>query len=160
LIRVSGNILIFSALMLLVLPLPWLASAFLAALLHELAHLLVLMLFGGKITALTIDIGGTVIDSFLPGRIQAFLSILAGPLCSLFLGIFLKSLPQLALCGMIQGIFNLLPFPALDGGRLWSLLSKSCKNRRRHTVISAVLAVILILTAFLAGIHAGYNLQF
>ena len=49
-----------------------------------------------------------------PGR--ELLCALAGPAGSLLLAML--PVPKLALCALIQGMFNLLPLEGLDGGRI------------------------------------------
>ena len=61
-----------------------------------------------------------------PGR--ELICILAGPAASLLLLCLARIFPRVAICGLIQGCYNLLPIAPLDGGRalhcLLSLLEK------------------------------------
>ena len=96
-----------------------------AALLHELGHLLVLGLLGGRVTELRISVFGAelVTDAArlsYPGEIAA---VLAGPGVNLLCGLLLAGLhawvaagAHLSLC-----LFNLLPVRPLDGGRALAL---------------------------------------
>lgn len=48
---------------------------------------------------------------------EAVICALSGPLGGLLLTLTIGYLPRLALCALVQSIFNLLPFYPLDGGR-------------------------------------------
>lgn len=111
------------ALLLLTLPLPWVAAAILAALAHEGGHLGAVYLLGGKPQGLWVGLRGARMEAVLPTRGKEILAILAGPAGSLCLLPLAGVFPRLALCGLIQGLFNLLPIPPLDGARALRLLT-------------------------------------
>lgn len=106
-----------TALLLLTLPLHWVAACFLAALFHELGHYLAVLLLGGKISCLEFSFcGARMYASALPPE-RELLCLLAGPAASLSMLLFVRIFPQLSLCGLIQGVYNLLPIGNLDGGK-------------------------------------------
>lgn len=116
-IQISGRALLLGALILLVLPLPWLLAAAAAAVWHELCHVLAVKLCGSSVRRVQVGSVGTVLEcgNLPPGR--ELLCSLAGPVGSLLLLVFVRYLPRIAVCGLVQGIYNLLPFYPLDGGR-------------------------------------------
>ncbi len=116
--------LVLLALLLLTLPLPWVAAAVLAAAVHEGCHLGAVYLLGGKAQGLWVGPRGARMDAVLPSQRREVLAILAGPGGSLALTLLAGLFPRLALCGLIQGLFNLLPLPPLDGGRALRLLRR------------------------------------
>ena len=91
--------------------------------LHEFSHCTAALVFGGKIKEIWITpIGERAIihhfDGFRYGKRQVIL--LAGPICSLMCAgicILIGNL-EFAYVNMLIGVFNLLPFLPLDGGRL------------------------------------------
>ena len=106
-----------AAALVLILPLPWLLAAFLAAVIHELCHAAAVVLLGGTVHRLRVGIGGARMEVRLPGRTGEMLAALAGPAGSLMLLLLCRRMPRLAVCGLVQGLFNLLPVCPLDGGR-------------------------------------------
>ena len=127
-IRIDYGFFIFAAALLLIIPIRWIFAAFLAALAHELGHYLAVRLMGGEVSGGDISWRGARMEMFpmSPGR--ELVCILAGPAASLLLLCLARIFPRVAICGLIQGCYNLLPIAPLDGGRalhfLLSLLEK------------------------------------
>lgn len=145
-IYLKPEVCILLALLLITLPLTWLLSAILAALIHELCHLLVARCWGGTVTTVCIGWNGTHIGAEIPDRKGAILSIMAGPLGSLLLLFLYSWQPRLAICGLFQGIYNLLPIRPLDGGNLLVLfLTEHCPERGEsvQSVIEGVTVLVL-----------------
>lgn len=116
-IRVEPGVYLYLAALLLILPLPWLAAAVLAAGFHEGCHLVAICLLEGHVTGIRIGIGGAEIHCDLPGKGRELVAALAGPVGSLTLLLLARLYPKLGICGAVQGLFNLLPVYPLDGGR-------------------------------------------
>jgi len=104
------------------LPLTWILSAYLAAVIHEAGHLAMLRLLDCGIHRIQIRATGAVIETDSMLWWQEFACALAGPLCSLLLIVFLRVWPEIALCGIAQGAYNLIPVYPLDGGRCVKVL--------------------------------------
>ena len=117
-IYLDGSACILWALLLVTVPLPWLVSAWVAGFLHELCHLLALILTGAPVHSIRIGFRGAIIETGSLDSEKELLCAAAGPLCSLFLLLLIRHFPRLALCGAVQGIFNLLPVYPMDGGRI------------------------------------------
>ena len=117
------------ALLVVLLPLPWLLSAAAAAAIHELCHWAAVRALGGQVYGLHLGPFGASMDAALFGAGKQALAILAGPAGSLALLSVGTLWPRLAVCGLIQGLFNLLPLPSLDGGRALQLgLERWCPS--------------------------------
>ena len=134
LIRITYGALLLPALLLLILPVRWLICVLLGVMIHEFAHIFTLIVFGGKIYGIDIGVGSVVIDSYIPDKKAEMLSILAGPVSSLFLVMLWQYIPEIAVCGMVHGIFNLAPVYPLDGGRLLRLVIKEMRPEKAETI--------------------------
>ena len=127
-LQISPAACVWAAFLFLLLPLKWIFAAMIAATFHELFHILAVRLCGGKLGALTIGDRGAVLQTGDLSSGKSLLCSLAGPLGSFLLVIFLRQIPRIAICALIQGIYNLLPIYPLDGGRVLQTL-RDLKNR-------------------------------
>ena len=104
-----------------------LTAAALSALGHELGHLLTLRLVGAGVERVRLTAFGAEIRAdtrYLPYP-REILCTLAGPAVNLVLAVFLARVmgnDVAAGANLVLGVFNLLPVPALDGGRILHLL--------------------------------------
>lgn len=148
----KSEVCVFWALLVMTQPLPWLLSAALAALCHELSHLFAVWMFGGTVSLVSIGIGGAEIAADIEESKGRILAVLAGPLGSLLLVSFWRWQPRLAVCGLIQGIYNLLPVRPLDGGRIFGHLLEICcpnyKNQIQTVLDGAVMLAVVCLTGY------------
>lgn len=131
-----------TALGVLILPFRWLAAVYLAAFIHELGHIMIMRLQNVTIYSVTFHGCGAMILAQPMTEKQEMVSAAAGPAASILLLIFLRVYPELAFCGLCQGLFNLLPVYPSDGGRiLQALLGSSCRKSANRGVV-----IVLVLT--------------
>lgn len=148
------------ALGLLLIPLRWLFAWVLAAVIHEIGHLIAIIWSGHRIGKIVIKGLGAEIHTDSLGRDEWFCAM-AGPAVSLLLVLLSHTFPLLSICAFLQMAVNLLPIPPLDGGRV--LKGLLCfifeeKNADKYTKIIGILIVIVTLIAF--WYFSGVNLRF
>lgn len=116
--NVSPSACVLAAIMILLLPLRWIFAALCAAVFHEFCHALAVYLCGGSVEEISVGDRGAVMRSDAMSNGKSILCILAGPMGSLLLFLFVRWIPRIAFCALVQGIYNLLPIYPLDGGRV------------------------------------------
>lgn len=104
-------------LMVLLLPVGFLLGVVLAAFIHELGHVLAVRMTGGRVLSVRLRACGARIETgpMPPGK--AVFCALAGPAAGALTILAWRRFPELALAGLVQTAFNLLPVYPLDGGR-------------------------------------------
>ena len=140
------------ALMILVLPLPWLCAVILAATIHESCHLILLKLCGVSVHRIRIGIHGAAIETAALSPVQELLCAAAGPAGSLLCLVFAKIFPALALCALVQGVYNLLPVYPLDGGRIVRSMATLLMPRYTERICRAVSVCTVILINLICAV--------
>lgn len=162
LVKVSAGFWILVALSILLLPIQWIAAAVSAAWFHEMCHISAVWLLGGDVQNLTLRSGGAEIrlSGLTQGRELA--AAAAGPVGSLFLSLLLPIAPRLAVCGMIQGLFNLLPIYPMDGGRIlycfFSILSGAERGRHMADYIGKFTCLLLAVLGIIGSLPGNYGI--
>lgn len=149
-LQISPEAGIIGAIAFLTVPLPWLTSAFIAAMIHELSHIAAVKMFGGKLLAFSISTSGAVMRTSPLGLKASTICAIAGPVGSLSLILLIHHLPLIAVCGFIQGLYNLIPICPLDGGKILCFMLQhfNLPHADRITIITEMLvAPILIVVA-------------
>ena len=96
---------------------------------HEAAHIAVLYMVGGGVRRFWLTVNGADIETEQRREMSYFgevLSVLAGPGCNLLMATAFAQAGEAwypaAGVQLVLGVFNLLPFPGLDGRRVLLLL--------------------------------------
>lgn len=147
-----------TALTLLILPLRWILALTVAAVFHELCHVAVLRLCRIRIVGIRIGMGRAEIstETMMPG--EELFCALAGPVGSFVLLLLIRAAPLIALCGLVQGLYNLLPVMPLDGGRVVnSILTMIYPSGAESIMLILRYGVMVLL--ILAGIAAAFVLE-
>ena len=148
--QIDSSVFFSAAFLLLVLPLDWFLSGVAASVIHELCHIGALYLLHGKITGIHIHISGCVLETDRIAESKQFFSILAGPAGSFSLLFFSRLSPKIAICGLMQGIYNLIPVLPLDGGRLLQLLLFRFFPGRAENVLDLTAIFVCVFMLILA----------
>lgn len=141
-IRINNWLYYLLAMLFLTFPLDWILSFVISSLFHELCHILFLKFSGGEILKIDAHISGCIIETDRMEVWKQFMSILAGPMGSFSLLLFRRMVPKIAICGLLQGIYNLIPVLPLDGGRLLCLiLNGICPKKTDRIMCYLAIAV-------------------
>lgn len=144
-IRTAPGFWIALALMVLILPLPWVCAVVISSLFHELCHLAAAKLSGARVWELRLGAGGAYLHTAPLSAGQSLVCALAGPVGALVLLLFARWMPRTALCALVQSCYHLLPLHPLDGGRALAGLAALLHIPGGETVCRAVEATVLIL---------------
>ena len=117
-VRVEGGVWIVLGLAVLLLPLRVLLGIILAAAVHELGHLAAMYFLGVPVLGINLHPGGARIEAGAMEPGTEILSALAGPAAGAVTIFAWKWFPELAVAGLVQTVFNLIPIYPLDGGRV------------------------------------------
>ena len=158
-IKISGGFCVVMALMLLLVPMKWLAAAAFAAAFHELCHHLAIRACSGTCVGVRFYAFAAHLPLPEMSRGREVLCALAGPIGGLSLLCLARCMPRLALCAAMQSAYNLLPIYPLDGGRalrsgLLLFLSPPAAAAVCHTLEIVFKALI-----FLLGIYGCFVLK-
>ena len=134
---VSPFAFLMGALLLLTLPLPWLAGAAAAACVHELGHLLAIWLLDAGHPEFRMGCTGAKIHTAFSEPWREFVCAAAGPAAGLLLQTAVRWFPRTAVCGLVQSAYNLLPIYPLDGGRMLFCLLEGMAPEKAEKIIQA-----------------------
>jgi len=138
-LRIEASGLILGAFALLLLPPAWVFSAVAAMAVHELGHYACARMLDIPVRAVRVWAGGCRMETGPMTQLQEGLCAGAGPIASLMLACFCKQLPLIGLCGLVQGLYNLLPVFPMDGGRIL----RAAAGERASVMVSFITTVIL-----------------
>lgn len=138
-IEIHYGFYLFVSLLLLLVPIQWVAASVIAALIHEMGHLIALWVWDVRVFRVQIGVFGAKIETEPLDAVQELTCALAGPLMGLMVCLFWHWVPRISIWALVQSMFNLVPIYPLDGGRaiksvieLWrkrEYLEKSVANR-------------------------------
>lgn len=151
---ISGSFCLGLALMFLLVPLEWGIACVFAAAFHELCHYVAIRLIAGKSAPVRLFSYAAQLRLPEMSAGREVVCALAGPAGGLFLLLFAKWMPRVAICAAMQSAYNLLPVYPLDGGRalrcgLAMLLPPDAAGR-----VCKVMEILCIVVIFCLAIYS------
>ena len=150
-LEVSAGFCIRTVLLLLILPHPWAIAMIAAAIFHEAAHILAIMTCGGNIYSIKLGMSGVQILTPTLNYLKEAITAAAGPLGSFLLLILYHVFPQIAVCGLMQGAYNLLPMYPMDGGRILNCFLVFFFGREKAAHLMTVIQSICMIFILASG---------
>lgn len=157
--RVDQAAYFLGALLLLSLPLNWLFAALAAAAVHELFHIGAVLVLGGRVIGFHIGAGGAQIEIDGLSRGRELICALAGPLAGFLLLLLGRWIPRIALCALIQSIYNLFPIYPLDGGRALQCIGEMLPSAAKGAVLCRAAEWLALSVIVLGGIYTAFVLK-
>lgn len=152
-IKIQPSLLLVLSVAVILIPLPWLLSWLIAAIIHEIFHFVALRLCGFTVTQICLNASGAAIESNMEPGIKMAICAVAGPLSGFCLLCMIHVIPRIAICGLFLSLCNLLPIFPLDGCRiLVGVLSCIWEERVvriiLHYIECVTFALIIILVIY------------
>jgi len=148
---VKPNTCIYCVILLFFVPLKWLIAWLLAIGMHEFSHWAAVKICGGRVTELTVGIGGIQMRSTCLTNSRRLICILSGPVGGFLLILLGRWLPRTALISWMLSVYNLLPFRFLDGGKALEILVGDRVAAITGNVFAFLLSVCAVYAALLLG---------
>ena len=129
----------------------WLFAWILATTIHEFGHLIMLQICGIRIFSIRLGVIGTeIVSESMTPQVEAVCAI-AGPVAGLST-IFLRNIwPHIALIGMIQSLYNLIPVGPLDGGRFLNCILQCVWSSKIVSMVTTAINCMVIILFLAAG---------
>ena len=157
--HISGGAFLTAALLVLLLPLRWLLAALLAAAFHEACHYIAVRLCGGRPGPFLIGSRGAALQVDEMGRGRELICALAGPVGGLLLVALCRYIPRIAVCALIQSLYNLLPLYPMDGGRALSCAAALTLSPKWAVRVVQIARMGCLLLLFAGGIYGWLCLR-
>ena len=143
---------------LFVLPIPWVFAWLFAVLVHEFGHLFALKLLQIPVARITLNFSGAMIETGYITPTAEIISALAGPIAGLGCLFVSNVAPQLAICAGVQRVYNFLPCPFSDGGRVVQGLLLQLFSDRAEMIYRWILSFVTC-SLILLGLYLSFAVK-
>ena len=144
---------------LLYLPLRWVIAWIAATLFHELCHFVALRLCGCGLKEIHFGLNGAVMEAEPMEWKRQLICTFAGPAGSLFLVLFVKWFPEIAVCAFLQSIYNLLPIMPMDGGKIFECIFLRVFSDKIAKRLLKFIELITFISLGAASLYAVTNMK-
>lgn len=156
--ELTAALFLFAALLLLALPVKWIAAAAVSIALHEMGHTLALRAVGQPVHRFRLGVLGAELETgeLLPRK--ELLCALAGPASCMLPLLFARWIPRIAVCALFHSAYNILPIGNLDGGRAVRCLAKMFLRENTAGKVCYTLENIAVFGISAAGFYGTFCL--
>ncbi len=144
--HISTGFYLYFAILLLLLPFPWLLSILFAGIVHEAGHLVATKCMRVSVHSISLEPGSAKIASSPMTHSQEFFAAMAGPFAGALLVLLFPWFPRLAICALVQTLFNLIPVLPFDGGRMLHSVAAAVMGQGRGKAICRMVAAVMTVT--------------
>ena len=153
-VQVKPEAFVIVAASFLLIPLQWICAWILALLIHEAGHCASVILLGGRVNGISVEANGIRLHTSTLSCVKASISSAAGPLAGIALLLLARQFPRLALCGVFQSAYNLLPIYPLDGGRILRNCLGGVSERSQNLIEDVIAGMVVITIVVIAAIYS------
>ena len=161
-ISVSADFYIAMAAGVLLLPLPWISAWLFSALFHELCHYIAVRICGYTVSGIRISLKGVFMETEALSAANEAICAYAGPIGALVLLLLARRFPRVAVCTIVQSLYNLLPVFPLDGGRGVGCILRNVlgdeRGKQAFVIVEGFVLLALLFLALFAYIKLGLGL--
>lgn len=151
---ISTKVYILICISIMLLPIQWVISIIIAILIHESFHYFALIVQNVSVYSVSIHGTGVIMKTGDMTLLQELVSTLSGPIGSILLVFLVSYFPRIAICGIIHGLYNLLPVYPLDGGRvvncIFQLIHPNSRGDELHICTKIIGLLVMVTVLFLA----------
>lgn len=153
-ISIDSKCFIFLPLAILIVPLPWITAWLIASVFHEFCHCILLAVCGCRVYNLKIELGGAVMETDEPDNRKELICALAGPIGGALLILSGRWFPRLAVCSLVQSVYNLLPIYPMDGGRAMRCVLRRLFSDHIRMIIERIILYTVSILFLVLGLYA------
>lgn len=118
------------AAVILFLPFPWVFGWMMSVAIHEFGHYVCLRILNIDVFRVCVGLKGVSMLTAAMSERQELVCALSGPIASFLLFLVCKWLTPMAICAGFHCLFNLIPIPPMDGGRVLACIRRMRKQKK------------------------------
>jgi len=135
---------------LIIISLRWSVAWLLASFVHEIGHYLAIIALRRNVYGIHLRAASVVFETDIDNYVTDFVCAAAGPFAGLLLVALSPWFPRIAICAAVQSMYNLLPFPNFDGGRMLRSVLSAFLHEKTAARVCHIVAVCFVIAV--AGI--------
>ena len=161
-VSVQPGYLLLVAIGIMILPLKLIIAWIFASFIHELGHIICIMLMKKQIYTISFGASGAIMETEQLENGQELLAALSGPLAGMLLLPLTHYIPLTAMLALAQSLYNLIPIYPMDGGRvIFGLVTHvwgADRGKKIYRIFVYSISVIILIAVVYATIRFSLGL--